>query len=282
VSAWHVDDAVVTAYGERRLDAVQRASVEAHAARCQECRDILGTRVVGDQRSPALDLDRLWTRVESAVSTPKVGRADRALLRLGLSMSDVVVTRVVAAQSRQWTIATTLVLAVTAVTAVLGPVDSAHTAFLVVAPLLPALGVAAIYRLVPHGIDMLERAAPYSPARLLLWRTAYVVVTAVPISVAAGVAVLQHPWAAVSWLLPALGCTLCVVAAASWHDPVRPAAAVAMGWTAVVVTWQVRDTPWAIATAPTQLVAAAIAAAAALVIHHRLSNDPTRPVFGGP
>ena len=277
MSAWHIDDAVAAAYGERGLDPVQRASVEAHAVRCEACRAVLGAGATGpinSQRSPDLDLEHLWARVEAAVSTPEVGRSGRALLRLGVSMSDVVVTRVVAAQSRQWTIATMLVLSVTAVAAVLGPVDSAHAAFLVVAPLLPALGVAATYRLVPHGIDLLERAAPFSPARMLLWRTAYVVVTAVPVAVAVGAMVLHHPGAAVSWLLPALACTLCVAAAATWHDPVRPAALVALGWTAVVVAWQVRDTPWAVTTAPTQLVAIAVSVGAALLLHHRLSSDP--------
>lgn len=277
MSAWHIDDTVAIAYGERGLDPVQRASVEAHAVRCEACRAVLGAGATGpinSQRSPDLDLEHLWARVEAAVSTPEVGRSGRALLRLGVSMSDVVVTRVVAAQSRQWTIATMLVLAVTAVAAVLGPVDSAHAAFLIVAPLLPALGVAATYRLVPHGIDLLERAAPFSPARMLLWRTAYVVVTAVPVAVAVGAMVLHHPGAAVSWLLPALACTLCVAAAATWHDPVRPAALVALGWTAVVVAWQVRDTPWAVTTAPTQLVAIAVSVGAALLLHHRLSSDP--------
>ena len=284
MNAWHVDDGVAAAYGERRLDPVQRASVEAHAVRCKECRSLLGadaTGTTGGRRSPHLDLEHLWARVEAAVSTPDIGRSGRALLRLGSSMSDVVVTRVVAAQSRQWTIATTLVLAVTAVATVLGPVDSAHAAFLVVAPLLPALGVAATYRLVPHGVDLLERTAPFSPARMLLWRTAYVVVTAVPVAVAAGAVVLHHPWAAVSWLLPALACTLCVAAASTWHDPVRPAAVVAVGWTGVVVAWQVRDTPWAITTASTQLVALAVSVGAALLLHRRLTGDPAPTALGG-
>ena len=102
MSAWHVDDGVAAAYGERRLDPVQRASVEAHAVRCKECRSVLGAGATGptnSQRSPDLDLEHLWARVEAAVSTPEVGRSGRALLRLGVSMSDVVVTRVVAAPS---------------------------------------------------------------------------------------------------------------------------------------------------------------------------------------
>ena len=108
---------------------------------------------------------------------------------------------------------------------------------------------------------------------MLLWRTAYVVVTAVPVAVAAGAVVLHHPWAAVSWLLPALACTLCVAAASTWHDPVRPAAVVAVGWTGVVVAWQVRDTPWAITTASTQLVALAVSA-------WQLRNNGDREMFG--
>lgn len=73
--------------------------------------------------------------------------------------------------------------------------------------------------------------------------------TAVPVAVAVGAVVLHHPGAAVSWLLPALACTLCVTAASTWYDPVRPAAFVALGWTGVIIAWQVRDTPWAITTA---------------------------------
>ena len=283
MSAWHVDDTVATAYGTRRLDAVQRASVEAHAVRCEDCRAFLAASATGDHRRTDLDLDldQMWTRIEAAISAPELGRGGQALLRLGASMSDVVVTRVVAAQSRQWTIATTLVLAVTAVAAVLGPVDSAHAAFLIVAPLLPALGVAATYRLVPHGIHLLERAAPFSPARMLLWRTAYVVFTAVPVAVAVGAVVLHHPGAAVSWLLPALACTLCVTAASTWSDPVRPAAFVALGWTGVIIAWQVRDTPWAITTASTQLVAVAVSVGAALLLHRRLPSDPAPSAIGG-
>lgn len=284
MSAWHVDDAVVAAYGERRLDPVQRASVEAHAARCGECRDALGavgvTEVAG-AGAPGFDLDRLWSRVEARVTTPEVSRVDRVLIRLGLSMPDLVVLRFAAAGSRQWTIATTLVLTVTALAAVLGPVESAHASFLIVAPLLPALGVAATYRLVPPGVDLLERTAPYPPARLLLWRTAYVVTAAVPVAVALGLVVLRHPGAAVSWLLPALACTLSVVAAATRQDPTRPAAVVAVCWTAVVVAWQVRDTPWAITDVSTQGVALALSVAAALVLHRRLAGGPNTSAVGG-
>lgn len=275
MSAWHVDPTVMGAYGARSLDPVQRASVEAHVGRCAECRTAL-VPAAND-----LDLDALWSRIETTVTTRAVGRVGRALLRVGVPMPDLVVLGVIAAQSLQWTLATTLVLVVTGLAAMLGPVDAAHVAFLIVAPLLPALGVAATYRLVPHGVDALERTAPYSPARMLLWRTSYVVATAVPVAAAVGAVVLSHPGAAVSWLIPAVACTSCVVAAANRRDPGGSAAFVAVGWTAIVGFWQVRDTPWAITTAPTQLAAAAVAAAALLLLHHRLERGQHPSAVGG-
>ena len=73
----------------------------------------------------------------------------------------------------------------------------------------------------------------------------------------------------------------CVTAASTWSDPVRPAAVVAVGWTGVVVAWQVRDTPWAITTASTQLVAVAVSVGAALLLHRRLTSDPAPSAIGG-
>lgn len=271
MSGWHVDAALAAAYVDRRLGPVPRASVEAHASKCSACQMLLGARSPGPS---ALDVDRLWARVEAAVVAPPVGLLGRVLIRLGLPMRDLVMLRVVASQSRQWTLATTLVLVVAAAAAVLGPVASAHAAFLIVAPLLPALGVAATYRLVPPGIDLLEQSTPTSPARRLLWRSTYVVATAVPVAGIVGAVVLRHPGAAASWLLPALACTLCVAVGSTWSDVGRPAVAVGLTWTAIVGLWMVRDTPWAIATAPTQALAALVSVAAAVVLARRLAPGP--------
>jgi hypothetical protein len=193
------------------------------------------------------------------------------LLRLGIPMSDVVVLQSVAAQSRPWTIATTLLLVAAALAAMLGPVDAAHYTFVLVAPLVPAVGVAVTYRLVPSGVDLVERSAPFSPARMLLWRTAYIVAAAVPLAVLAGVLVLADPLMAVGWLLPAAACTSCVAAAATWTDPVRPAAVVAFVWAAVVISWSVRDATGAITAIPTQVAAVAVIAAASVVLQRRLT-----------
>jgi hypothetical protein len=272
---WHIDDAAAAAYGRRQLGPVQRASLETHAVRCERCRARLVASSTASSPS-AIGADRLWSRIESRVSSPTPGPVSRTLLRLGIREPDVVVLQSVAAQSRPWTIATTLVLVAAAVAAMLGPVDAAHDAFVLVAPLVPALGVAATYRLVPSGVDLVERAAPFSPARMLLWRTAYVVAAAVPLAVLAGVLVLPDPLMALAWLLPAAACTSCVAAAATWTDPVRPAAVVALVWAAVVISWSVRDTTGTITAIPTQAAAVAVVAAALAVLQRRLGDGAAR------
>ncbi|MCC6438318.1 MAG: hypothetical protein IT196_25070 [Acidimicrobiales bacterium] len=270
MSGWHIDERVAAAYAARMLGTVERASVEAHAVRCDGCRSRIGGLSV--RPDGALDPERLWARIETRVVEPPIGRLTSWLLRLGLGEPDAAVLRMIGAQSRQWTIASTLVLALSALAAALGPVSTAPAAFLVLAPLLPPLGVAATYRAMPHGMSLLETTSPYQPARMLLWRTSYVVATAVPPAVALGAVVLARPWASVGWLLPSAACTLLVIAATTWTDPMRPAVFVSLGWAAVVGCWQLRETPWAINAPTTQLTALAVGCAAAVLLQRRLHS----------
>jgi hypothetical protein len=268
MSSWHVGEGALAAYVDRSLDGVQQASVEAHVARCASCRGALAETVGG--ASGAVAFDRLWDRIETRVEDLPAGRSPGWLQRAGVREPDTVVVRAVGSQSAQWTLATTLVLAVAALAAALGRNDSARLAFLVLAPLLPPLGVAATFRLTSHSTAMLETTAPYSPARLLLWRTAYVVATAVPAAVAFGAVIPGNAWMAVAWLLPSAACTLVVLVAATWIDPLTPALVVSTVWLALVVGWQLREMPTAITAPAVQLSSAAITVAAALVLQRRL------------
>lgn len=267
MNSWHVGEGALAAYVDRSLDGVQRASIEAHLARCASCRGALAATVGG--ASGAVSFDRLWDRIETRVEDLSAGRSPGWLQRIGVREPDTVVVRAVGSHSAQWTLATTLVLAVAALAAALGRNDSARLAFLVLAPLLPPLGVAATFRLTSSSTAMLETTAPYSPARLLLWRTAYVVATAVPAAVAFGAVIPGNAWLAVAWLLPSAACTLVVLVAATWTDPLTPALTVSTVWLALVVGWQLRDVPDAITTPPVQLSSAAITVVAALVLHRR-------------
>ena len=266
MSPWHVDDSALQAYAAQELSTLERASVEAHVMRCDTCRGglaRLASASVGTVSFDAL-FERVQTRIESAPRTTPW------LRRMGVTDADTVVVRQIGRQSLQWTIAATLVLALAALAATLAVRDSAQLGFVLLAPLLPALGVAATYRLTPTSTAVLESTSPYSPARLLLWRTAYSVATAVPASILFGAVIPGDPWMAVVWLLPSAACTAIVLAAATWTDPLRPAIAVSAVWLGVVTSWHLRDVPDAVTTPPTQLVSLAIAAAAGTVLARRL------------
>jgi hypothetical protein len=247
MNSWHVDERSLRAYAERELVALERASVEAHVMGCGTCRSELGRVARGSVGT--VSFEDLWGRVRTRVEVAPSVRTTRWL---------------------QWTIATTLVLALAALAATFGVHDSAQLGFVLLAPLLPALGVAATYRLTPTTTSALEITSPYSPARLLLWRTGYAVATAVPASVAFGAVIPGDPWMAVAWLLPSTACTALVLVAATWTDPVRPAAVVSAGWLGLVASWHVRHVPDALVTPSTQFLSLAVALAAGAVFARRL------------
>lgn len=266
MSPWHVNDSTLQAYAAQELATLERASVEAHLMRCDACRGGLARLAPASVGTVSFDavFDRVQTRIESAPRTTPW------LRRMGVTDADTVVVRQIGRQCLQWTIAATLILALAALAATLNVRDSAQLGFVLLAPLLPALGVAATYRLTPTSTAVLESTSPYSPARLLLWRTAYSVATAVPASILFGAVIPGDPWMAVAWLLPSAACTAIVLAAATWTDPLRPALAVSAVWLGVVTSWHLRDVPDAVLTPPTQLVSLAVAAAAGTVLARRL------------
>ena len=269
MSTWHVDDTELTAYARRQLAPLQRASVEAHVGACPACRDVL-TRVVAGSAGTVV-FDSLWDRVQLGVEHAPAARPTRWLRRFGVAEPDTVVVRQIGRQSLQWTIATTMMLVVAALAAALGVSDSTQAGFVALAPLLPPLGVAATFRATPPSTAVLEATSPLSPARLLLWRTAYVVATAIPSSVVLGAIIPGDVWLAVAWLLPSAACTAIVLVAATWTDPLVPAVSVSAGWIVLVVVWGLRDLGASMTAPPTQLVSLAVATLAGAVFARRLT-----------
>ena len=265
---WHADEGMLRSYAEQRVGALQRASIEAHLMACQTCRDAMAP-VAGDPLG-SLSFDELWNRVQTRLEDAPAVRTSRRLARVGVAEPDRVVVRQIGRQSLQWTITTTLLLGLSVLAAALGVHSSARLGFVLLAPLLPPLGVAAAYRLTPTSTAVLERTSPLSPARLLLWRTAYALATAMPVSIAAGAVIPGDAWMALAWLLPSAACTAIVVAAATWADPLPAAAVVSASWFAIVLAWHVEQAPDAVATPVTQLAALVVAVVAGAICGHRL------------
>ena len=102
------------------------------------------------------------------------------------------------------------------------------------APLAPVVGVALAFG--PEASTAIEQesAAPYSLARLVLLRSAAVLITALPVVL---IGQLLFPervgWL---WLLPASAFTAAVLALSTWFGPWRPAVAITLAWLASTST----------------------------------------------
>jgi hypothetical protein len=220
---WHAGAELLERYASGLLDPVTVMSVEAHLSRCGACREAM----------PHEDawLARTWAGIEDTVGRPRLTIIERALCRLGVPEHMARLLAATPMLSRAW---------LSGVAAVLGfAVVAAHWAaarpagllpFLVSAPVLPLIGVAIAYGpRVDSGHEMIA-ATPMAGSRLLLLRTAAVLVTAMTLATATMPFLPAPPGMAVAWLCPGLALvTACLTL--SVHVPVRLAAA------ALIATW---------------------------------------------
>lgn len=175
-------------------------------------------------------IDRNWRAIQFELDAPRPGRLERALrfLRLPASLTRLVVAT--PALRRAWFVAIGLAMVVAA-----GPFDGTNTrenlfGLLLLAPLVPVLGVSFAYGVEADPAHEISVATPMRGLRLLLTRSA--VVLAVSTGLLSLVALLAPgtPALAFAWLLPSLGLTTATVALMSFVAP-RPAAL------AVTVLW---------------------------------------------
>src|SRR3954447_8583805 len=194
---WHADRDLLAAYVAGALDPVNGASVEQHLDRCAQCRE---------QIRPLADvpmLDDAWTTILETVETPQLPLPARIARRLGVTEPTSILLGATASLRTAWVSSAFVALAF-AVGAVYWSGGGALAPFLLVAPLIPVLGVAAAYGPHEDPLESLIVTAPYGRTRLILLRTFGVLVTVLPLAVVAGLFVPGPVWLAVAWLGPAL------------------------------------------------------------------------------
>ncbi len=226
MTTWHVDESVLSAWVEGTSGPLASASVEQHLVRCEQCRAAVA-RLVRIE-----DVPGAWDDVLSEVSGG-AGVVERVLVRLGLPAGDAVVAGAAPVFRIAWAAGLAAVLGFILVASLAGH-DRGLALFLAVAPLMPVAGVAAAYGPSADPSYELVVAAPYRMIRLVLLRSAAVLLTAVPLTVAAGILLPLDGATAVAWVLPSLAFTLAVLGAGSWVDPWAAAVAVGAGWVAAV------------------------------------------------
>ncbi|MEV5203359.1 zf-HC2 domain-containing protein [Streptomyces sp. NPDC053720] len=137
-----------------------------------------------------------------------------------------------------------------------GAGEAVRPLLLVVAPVLPLAGVGLSYGRHADPMHEITAATPSGGLRLLLTRTAAVLVVSIPALTLAGAALpASAGWpGAVAWLLPGLAMTLAALALGSYVGCRTGATSIAAAWAAAVVL------PAFVTSPPAALAAAAGAA----------------------
>ena len=263
-TAWHVDEAALARWVEGTDGSVTGATVEQHLLTCAECRAKV---------APDPVVDQVWNRVQDAVEVPRVSLLERALVRLGLPGADARIVAVSPAFRGAWLVGLSALLAFVTFAGAFGE-GRGLLAFLAMAPLVPALAVALGYD--PELDEALESecATPYSRLRLVLLRSAALVVVAVPAFVTASL--LLPGSIAFWWLAPAAVCTVVVLALSTWVAPLTAAGCVGTAWLLLVSAVARRGSATDVLAHDYLATYAAITAAAVLLLVARRS----RPVWG--
>jgi hypothetical protein len=224
---WHADAELLSSYTSGTLDAIAGASVEQHLSRCAECRAAIAPH------TDLAGLELAWAGVRDTIETPRFPAPIRLARRLGLPDSSAVLLAATASLRTAWMVSAFVALAFATLAAVL--TDGENLApFLLVAPMIPVLGVAAAFSAHQDSLETLVVTAPYGRTRLILTRTLAVLATSLPIAVLLGLLVPGPTWVAAAWLGPALTLIPVLLALSSFVGPYPAAATVAVGWCGVV------------------------------------------------
>jgi Putative zinc-finger len=266
---WHADDALLAGYVAGDAGPVDGASLEQHLLRCPDCRARIATHL------PSAPLDLVWTRIRQQAEAPAPTAVQRVLLRLRMPESDALLVAAAPSLRSSWLFGLLACLGFVALAAKFAG-DLGLAFFLLVAPLVPVVGVALAYGPDVDPAYEVALAAPYPAARLVLLRTATVLTTSLPLVVGASLLVQGLGRMAFAWLLPALAFSLLVLAASTRFRPVQVGGVLALGWAGAVMTAVIVRDATAVLEPGLLVGYTAVGIAAALVLRLRL-HSPTPP-----
>ena len=149
--------------------------------------------------------------------------------------------------------------------------------FLVVAPVVPVVGIAFASGLGTDPIDEVRIASPMGGFRLLLIRTAAILLASIALAAVAALALPGMGWTAAAWLLPCFTLTGLTLALSTKVSPHGAAATVSIAWAvAVTLAEKLAKEPYAAFGLEAQILLGAIAAASVLMLIVRRGAFETR------
>lgn len=262
---WHLAPDVLSRYAGGTVTDVDAHSVEAHLLACGPCRSAVGELV------PRPRLEAIWTDIVIGLDAPRPTLVERLLRRIGVAEDQARLLAATPALSLSWLLAVSTALAFGVLASHLDD-GRGFVVFLVVAPVLPVLGVAVSYG---PGLDPtfdIGVAAPRRGWQLLLLRSLAVLASTVLLAAVAAL-VLPVGAAAAAWLLPGLGLTLATLALSTAVRPAVAATTVVASWVAIVVLpLLMGGSPQLVAGPAGQLGSAALAIVAAGILSRRLDT----------
>lgn len=266
---WHTSDDVLHAYLAGDLDALEGASVEQHLLVCARCRSTVGTLV------EARDLGRAWASIQTAIERPAQPAPIRLARQVGLPEPTSVLLAASASLRTAWLTSSFVALGFALLAAHFSQ-DGGLWPFLLIAPLVPVIGVAASYGPATDPLETLLVTSPYGRTRLILVRTIAVLATCLPVAFVIGLLLPGPDWVAAAWLGPALAMIPILLALASFVGPRVAAGVLAIGWCGMVLPSVRRLSPTWPVEADQQLLFLALALVAAGVL--ALRSRQTRQI----
>lgn len=229
-TGWHADDGLLDRYAAGAVARADAASVEAHVLTCEECRARL------DARADVARLERNFEFVLAELDAPRRGRIERFVVRLGVP--EHVARLMAATPALRWSWFAAILIALLFVGTAVGETASADEileGFLLVAPLVPVLGVALCYGPRVDPTHEIAVAAPIDGFRLLMIRSVTVLVTSIAINTVLSLGQPGVVVASTGWLVPALALSATTLALSSSIEGRVAAGIVAGVWVAAVL-----------------------------------------------
>jgi hypothetical protein len=178
-------------------------------------------------------IERNWSAITAELDAPAPSLVERALGKIGVPAHLSRVALATPSLRRVWFVATILVVLIGLASADQAQTRDSIFSFLVIAPLVPVLGVGMAYGVEADPAHEIGLATPMRGLRLVLTRTAVVLIcSALALSV---VALFSANGMALAWVLPGLALTLTSLALSTFTSPRRASASVTVGWLVLLI-----------------------------------------------
>lgn len=225
---WHASSRLLDTYARGAATYAEACSLEAHVMACETCRAAIPVELIKER------LDRTWEAIADELHAPKGDAWERMILRTGVP--DYIARLLATTPSLRvaWVLALGAVLSFGVLASYVG--NGIRLPFLLLAPLVPLIGVAGAYGPVADPAFEVALAAPMRSFKLLLIRATGVLTVSLVLGSVGAVLLPQLDWMVVAWLLPSLALVSISLALSTLILPVRSAAFVAVVWVGGVLT----------------------------------------------